>query len=102
MPTRRLSRADVTREHTLDWLMQREDAETRICETCHAAAGVTCRNVHTGQPITLWPGHIARLHLTTSAPPALPRPAVPGPRDPSASTSPPAPPARVPPPALAA
>lgn len=88
MPTRRLARADVVREHTLEWLMQRTEAETRSCETCRARQGETCRNVHTGAPLALWPAHIVRLQLIAAAPPAVPRPAVPGPRSPSSPPSP--------------
>lgn len=56
--------------------MDREDAEIRSCETCSARPGQTCRNVHTGEPVTLWPAHLARLRTSSSAPPMLPRSAV--------------------------
>lgn len=84
-PTRRLARADVVREHTYEWLMDRADAETRPCETCRAQPGETCRNVHTGAPLALWPAHISRLQLTAPDPSAVPRPTVPGPRPPSSA-----------------
>lgn len=75
--TRRLSRADVAREHTLEWLMQRDDAERRPCETCRAAAGVTCANVHTGRPLTWQPAHDARLRSRRSSPGSAPGPGSP-------------------------
>lgn len=89
MTIRRLTRADVDREHTLEWLMARDAAETGRCPTCRAAPGITCRNVHTGRPVTGQPAHLARLAGTTS-PSAQQAPAMPRPRDPSSSTSPPA------------
>ncbi len=71
MTTRRLSRADVDRElHTYDWLMDRDDAETRTCTTCRARPGETCRNVHTGLALTWQPAHRSRLRqlAASSAP----------------------------------
>ncbi len=62
MTTRRLTRADVAREHTLEWLMAREDAETRWCPTCRTAPGVTCINVRTGGPLEGQPAHMSRLY----------------------------------------
>lgn len=106
MTTRRLSRADVDREHTLEWLMARDDAQTRRCPTCRARTGVTCVNVHTGRELTGQPAHLSRLArpaaTSTSDPSAACPPAVPRPREPGPSPSSPRPAGSAPTPALVA
>lgn len=43
-----------------DWHAQRTDAERVACPHCHAPAGTTCRNTHTGRPIHGLPAHTPR------------------------------------------
>lgn len=41
--------------------LQRADAETIPCPTCHVGIGHTCQNIHTGQELLHMPAHWARM-----------------------------------------
>jgi hypothetical protein len=53
--------AEVRHEHSIQWLLDRDDAEREPCAECRAEVGGTCTNVHTGQPLTGQPAHVVRI-----------------------------------------
>ncbi|MFI7527517.1 hypothetical protein [Nocardia salmonicida] len=58
------------RTPSLDFLADRDQAETVPCTTCNAAAGQTCTRPepHTGHPVPLvnLPAHTARIQAATA------------------------------------
>lgn len=58
----------MTRQRTrhelanLDWLIDREHAQTVPCRDCGQPAGHTCINLRTGQPLDRLPAHSTRIH----------------------------------------
>lgn len=48
----------------LEWLGQRDEAETVTCPECHAGPGEHCRNVHDGQELVRLPAHWRRIHAS--------------------------------------
>jgi hypothetical protein len=63
MSRRRLTRAQLTAQASLEWLQEREDAQTVPCPGCLAPSQVTCRNPITGEPLQRFPAHPARITL---------------------------------------
>lgn len=67
----RLTRAQLADHHRVQWLADRDAAEAVPCPPkprgCGVAAGQTCRNVHTGQPLTGPPAHLVRIRDAAAA-----------------------------------
>lgn len=83
--TRRPTRAQLADEHTLDWLAERDAAETQPCPRpprgCGVAAGQTCQNPYSRLPLRGPPAHPARILAAARAAAARTRARIPHPRD---------------------
>jgi len=64
--SRRPTRADLARHYSLEWLQEREDAQTEPCPDCRAPAGTPCHNPITGRPLDRSPAHPGRIRARTS------------------------------------
>jgi hypothetical protein len=70
MTRRRPTRAQLADLRYLEWLQEREDAQTERCETCQAPPGETCRNLVTGRPLDREPAHLTRIRRRARTPAA--------------------------------
>lgn len=70
MSRTRPTRDELARHYRAEWLQERACAETQPCQLCDQPPGETCRNVHTGEPLTGQPAHLVRLRAYLAAPPA--------------------------------
>lgn len=61
MAARRPTRTQLRDHPSMSWLLARDEAEARPCPTCRVDRGSTCINVHTGEPLSRLPAHVARL-----------------------------------------
>jgi hypothetical protein len=68
----RLTRAQLADWYRLEWLAERELAETVDCTDCPAVAGMTCVNRFSGRPLTGPPAHPARIRRATVPAPRVP------------------------------
>lgn len=70
MSRRRPTRAELADHYALDWLAEREAAETQPCPPaprgCGVPAGRTCRSP-LGRPLLGPPAHPARIHAAARA-----------------------------------
>ncbi|MFR9807097.1 hypothetical protein ACL02T_33090 [Pseudonocardia sp. RS010] len=68
MTSSRPTRAQTRDRHRLEWLCEREDAQTVPCPDCHAPSGSTCTHP-TGQPLVRAPAHPGRIRARRAASP---------------------------------
>lgn len=59
--SRRPTTAQLAHQRSLEWLQEREDAQTEPCPDCGAPAGTACTNPRTGQPLGRAPAHPGRI-----------------------------------------
>lgn len=59
--TRHPTHAQLAHQHSLEWLQEREDAQTEPCPDCHAPTGTACTNPITGLPLGRAPAHHGRI-----------------------------------------
>lgn len=67
MTRRRPTTAQLADLRYLEWLQEREDAETEQCTTCQAPPGETCRNLVTGERLSREPAHLTRIRRRAQA-----------------------------------